>query len=82
MRSEVDYKSPVAAVAPREESRLPTPSLPLLLQLRAQVGYTPRHLRRGACRAVHLKGALMNPNEALWKKGDFVRMAEGMREGL
>jgi len=24
----------------------------------------------------------MNPNEALWKKGDFVRMAEGMREGL
>jgi hypothetical protein len=22
---------------------------------------------------------LMNPNKALWEKGDFVRIAEGMR---
>ena len=26
------------------------------------------------------KGVLMNPNKALWEKGDFTRIAESMRE--
>jgi len=61
VRSDVDYKSPVAAVPPREESRLPTPSLLLLLQLRAQVGHSSQSFATRSLSSGSSEGSIDEP---------------------
>src|SRR5262249_20292062 len=40
----------------------------------------PRETRQRDSRSLQRRSAHMNPNKALWEKGDFTRIAQSMRE--